>query len=203
MIDGALSFNNIYKTPKQAEKLTIENSVLAPPTITASFEATNSAQVTIHGFASSNSKVNIYFDDALVDTVNSLPDGSFFTKELRLNPGTNNIFGRTVDDQGKESLASKTYQLLFTDKKPDLTLLDPKPDATTAQEDQGRLFIKAKTATPDVKAYINDVQQIITSNNEFQTFIPLHEGENTFTVKVVDKASNTNEVARTLTYTKK
>lgn len=201
VIDGIFSFNSIYKTPKQNEKLSVENAILAPPTISAPFEATNSSQITIHGFAGSNTKVKIFFDDALVDTVITSPDGIFSTKNLRLNVGTNNIYGRTVDDEGKESLASKTYQLIFDNQKPELILLDPKPDEIIAREDQGRLFIKAKTEL-DAKAFINNTQQIITANGEFQTFIPLQEGENIFTVKAIDQAGNINEIIKTLKYSK-
>lgn len=201
VISGVFSVNNLSKTPKKQEKLEITNSNLAPPTISSSFEATNSANVIVNGFAAGNTKVKIFFDDALVDTITSSPDGSFSTKQLRLNLGANNIYGRSIDDEGKESLASKTYQLTYDNTKPELVLLDPKLDETTAREDQGRLFIKAKTE-PDAKAYINDGQQIVGSNNEFQTFIPLRDGDNTIKIKAVDPAGNVSEITKTLSYTK-
>lgn len=201
VINGVFSISSLNKSPKQQGELNVENATLAPPTISTQLESTNSAQISIHGFAASNSKVKIFFDDALVDTVIASPDGVFTTKTLRLNLGANNIYGRTIDDEGKESLASKTYQITFDNQKPELSLLDPKPDETIAREDQGRLFIKAKTEL-DAKAFVNNSQQIITANGEFQTFIPLQEGENVVIIKVIDRAGNVNELTKALKYSK-
>lgn len=199
IVGGVGIITSTFKEPKKQEKLVAENAALAPPSLTIPYEATNSSKIAIKGYSTSNSKVKIYIDDALVDTIDADTDGTFTTKELRLNSGLNNIYGRSVDTLGKESLASKTYKLLFDNEKPDLKVTDPAPDAKTTQGDQGRLFVRG-LAEQNAQVFVNNIQQIIDSKGEFHTFVPLKEGENTVTVKAVDKSSNSTEITRTITY---
>src|SRR3989344_1287333 len=90
---GGLTIFNKFKPAAQVEE--IEDTGLAPPVLNIPFEATNSADLKISGYATEDSQVEIYFDDSLKDTVDTSIDGSFETGNLNLIEGTNYIHAIT------------------------------------------------------------------------------------------------------------
>lgn len=199
IVGGVGSVTSTFKSPVLQEKPVAENATLAPPVLNIPYEATNSAQIIVRGYSSGDAKVKVYNDDSLVDTLDADTDGTFTTKEIRLNLGTNNIYGQTVDMKNNESLASKTIKIVYDNEKPDLKIIDPAPDTKTTQGDQGRLYIRGVTEN-DSKIYINNTQQIVDSKGEFDAFISLIPGENKVVIKAVDKAANFTEITRVLNY---
>ncbi len=175
-----------------------ENSLLAPPVLNIPFEATNSAEISIKGFGSENSKVKIFIDDEEKAITDVLSDGSFSTENISLNLGINNIYGKTVDETGKESLPSKTIRITYAYEKPNLTINQPE-DGKKIQGGDKKVTVSGKTDA-GIKIYINNSQIIIDKDGNFSTDQPLNEGNNTITVKAVDIASNTTEIQRVVTY---
>lgn len=184
---------------KKEQKVTqvSDNSTLAPPVLNIPFEATNSAQIDIKGYATPGSKVKIYVDDELKDTVGVQPDGSFVAKSIELNLGTNNIYGKTIDEKDQESLASKTIKLVYDSEKPPLEISEPE-DGKVVQGER-RLKVSGKTK-PGAQVTVNGTQLIVNSDGNFSSTYNLNDGGNSLTIKASDRASNFTEVTRKVTF---
>lgn len=176
-----------------------QTGILAPPVLNIPYEATNSAQIDIKGFASPDSKVKLYLDDEPKETVNVSSEGSFIFENVELSLGTNNIYGKTLDDKNQESLPSKTIRTIYDNEKPFLTISEPE-DNKKIQGGDKQVKVSGKTE-PGVKVYINDTQVIVSSDGNFGIDQPLNEGDNTISIKAADSASNFTQIERKVTYT--
>lgn len=196
---GSVSFvQNIIKPPQKKVVQTTNSSFLAPPVLNISYEATNSAQIDIRGYGTPGSKVKLYMDDDSKQTIDVSSDGSFNFENVTLSLGTNNIYGKALDDQDKESLPSKTIQLMYINGKPSLDLNEPE-DGKKIQGGDKKVKVSGKT-DPKVKIFINDTQVIVDKDGNFSADQPLNDGDNTISIKAVDIASNTTEEQRRVNY---
>lgn len=198
-IGGVGFIKNIVKPSQKTFSQTSENATLAPPVLNIPYEATNTAEINIKGFGTPNSKVNLYIDDDLKQTVDTSNDGSFLVEKVPLNLGLNNIYGKTLDENGKESLPSKTIQLKFIYDKPNLTINEPE-DGKIVQGGDRKIRISGKT-DPNVKIFINDNQIVVSQDGNFTSDQSLNDGDNIFLIKALDLASNATEVQRRVVYT--
>ncbi len=196
VIGGVGLINGVIKPPKKTAPVNYES--LAPPVITVPFEATNTAQINISGFATPNAKVELFIDDQLKDTTQTPEDGKFEFNGVSLNLGTNNIYGKTIDEKGVESLSSKTLAIFYDNGKPLLTVSEP-DDGKTIQGGDKKITFKGST-DPNVKIYINDVQTITNLDGNFSSEQSLNDGDNNFTIKAIDKAGNETSLVRKVTY---
>ncbi len=195
---GGIGFiNSIIKPSKPVETPVADNATLAPPVFNIPYEATNTAKIDIKGYATYNSKVKFYLDDELKETVDTSEDGSFIIKNVLLSLGTNNIYGKTVDDKDRESLPSKTIKLILDNEKPTLEVFEPS-DGKTIQGER-RMKVVGKTE-PNAEVYINNNRAIVNSEGGFTIEVSLSDGENIFNVKSQDKASNYIEISRKVTF---
>lgn len=171
---------------------------LAPPVLSIPFEATNSAQIRIRGYGVPDSQVKIFLDDEIKNTTKVSEDGSFTSDAITLNLGTNNIYAKTVDDNSRESLPSKTLKLLYLNDKPNLTVNQPEDGKKITGGDK-KVTVSGKTDSGD-KVFINDSQVIVDKDGNFSSDIAINDGDNTITIKSIDDASNLTEIDRRVTY---
>ncbi len=173
-----------------------ENPTLAPPVLNIPFEATNTAQIEISGYTVPDTKVEIYLDDDLQTSVNSNSDGNF-TVTINLVLGTNNIYGKTLDENNQSSLPSKTIRVIYDNEKPPLEVNSPQ-DGQTFQGER-KITVSGKT---EPKAYVsvNDTRVIIDNEGGFSHTYSLNDGENTLIIKASDSASNTAETIKKVTF---
>lgn len=197
---GGVGFikNTINPSKKTVTQLS-ETGTLAPPVLSIPFEATNSSEIDIKGFTTPDSKVKLYLDDDPKETVDVAGDGSFTFESVTLTLGTNNIYGKTLDDKGQESLPSKIIKIIYDNEKPSLTINEPE-DNKKIQGGDKKVRVAGKTE-PGVKVYINDTQVIVGGDGNFGIDQPLNEGDNTITIKAQDPASNTTEIQKRVNYT--
>lgn len=187
----------VKPSSKQAENVA-ENPHLAPPVLNIPYEFTNNPSINIAGFATPNSKVILYIDDVEKKTTQSKDDGSFLFENIELVLGTNNIYGKVVDEQGKESLSSKTIKIFYDNEKPKLEISNPQ-DGTKIQGVR-KVSIEGSTEA-DAKVYVNDSQVIVDMDGKFKIELSLNDGENIFKIKAVDKASNETTDERRVDFT--
>lgn len=192
---GGLGF--IQSIIKQPKKITTEEGVsLAPPVLNIPYEATNTAQINILGYATPHIKASIFVDDQLKSSTEALEDGSFEIRGITLALGTNNIYGKTIED-GKESLPSKSIKVIYDDEKPLLEISEPE-DGKEVQGER-KIQIKGKTE-PQAQIFVNDSRIITSSDGTFSTDHSLNDGENVLTIKAIDQASNATEIIRKVTF---
>lgn len=196
---GGISYvSDIIKPPQQKSVQTTQSETLAPPVLNIPYEATNTAQINIAGYGTPDSQVRIYLDDEAKDTQDVSSDGSFLFTDISLNLGTNNIYGKTVDN-GSESLPSKTIRLVYIQDKPQLTVNEPE-DGKKIQGGDKKVKVSGKT-DPGMKVYVNDSQVILGNDGNFATDISLNDGDNMISIKAQDDAQNTTEIQRTVNFT--
>ena len=188
--------NFIHPTEKKVnpENLT---TTIAPPVLNIPYEATNTAQINIQGYSSPNLKVKLFIDDEEIQTIDVSDDGSFTFQNIDLRIGTNNIYGKTLNED-KESLPSKTLKIIFDNEKPSLDISEPE-DGKKAQGER-KIKFAGKTEI-GAKVYINGNQIIVDKDGNFSSDQSLNDGDNDFTVRVVDGVLNFNEISRRINFT--
>ncbi len=197
---GGISFiTNKIKPPQIKIVEQSQNSSLAPPILNIPYEATNTAQINISGYGTPGSKVKLFIDDEEKDTIDVSEDGSFSFEDISLNLGRNNIYSKTVDEEDKESLASKTLQLSYINDKPNLTISEPE-DNKKIQGGDKKVKVSGKT-DPGIKIFVSGSQVIISNDGTFSTDLPLTDGDNDLLIKAEDQAGNTTEIQRRVNYT--
>ena len=198
LINGLGFLRGLTSQPQKQEAIS-ENTSLAPPILSIPFEATNSSQIDVSGFATAHSKVKIFVDEQLKSEVEAKDDGSFTAERIELSLGTNLIFGKTVDDQNQESLSSKAIKIILDNEKPTLIINEPE-DNKKIQGGDKKVKVSGKTDV-GAKILVNDNQIVVDKDGNFTNDLAINEGDNIVTVKAIDSATNTTEVQRKVTYT--
>ncbi len=184
---------------KSAPKEQSEEAVsLAPPVLNIPYEATSTASIVIKGYATPKSKVKIYLDDSLVSEADSDSDGSFTSNSINLLEGTNNIYGKTVDDKKNESLPSKKIQVFYSGEKPNLEISEPEDNKEIKGGDK-KVLVRGNT-DPENELTINGFRVILSPDGTFSSEISLAEGDNTITIAAVNKVGNSTSIEKRVKY---
>lgn len=196
LLIGSLSVFNTFRKPK--EKQAAVDILLAPPVLDIPFESTNSAEIRITGYAAAESTVEIYIDDELRADIKVNEQGNFETNPLSLSIGTNNIYGKTVDKDGKKSLPSKNIKLIYNNEKPKLEVTEPN-DNKEIQGGDKKVKVSGKT-DPENTLSINGQSVIINGDGNFSKEIEIPEGESTITISAQNSFGNKTEIQRKVIY---
>ena len=191
---GGLGFaKNIIQPPRKIATPPSGNSALAPPVLNIPYEATGTGEISIPGFGTPGSKVILYIDDEEKQTAEVSSGGSFIFENVTLNLGTNNISGRTLDEQNKTSLPSKNIIVIYDNEKPVLEVSEPEDGKTIQGEKKVRV---AGKTDPGIKVFVNDTQVIVAGDGNFGIDWPLGDGDNFISIKAVDSAGNSAEMQK-------
>ena len=197
-ISGVGSVNDFFHPSKKATSVTDEG-VLSAPVLNIPYEATNSSEVTINGFATPNSKVKLYLDDEEKQTTEVSDSGTFTFENIPLSLGTNNIYAKSLGENDKTSLPSKSFEIIFNNEKPSLSVNQPE-DNKKIQGGDKKVTISGKTSV-GIKILINDSQIIVDKDGNFSTDLQINEGDNNVNIKAIDSAGNSTEIQRKVNYT--
>lgn len=196
---GNLTFFNKPQDNSQAAQIS-ENVTLAPPVLNIPFESTNSAKITVEGYALPSSEVEIFLDDAIQDTTSTREDGTFKSAPIELNLGTNYIYGKTIGEKGVKSLSSKTLKIIFDNERPKLELTEPE-DARTITGGDRKVKVSGRVDIADqVTVTINNSRIIVNSESNFSQTVDLNDGENDIVIEAKDLAGNITRQTRKVIY---
>lgn len=195
---GNLTFLNKLKNPPKQIIPVSENITLAPPVFNIPFDATNSSALIIRGYSAPEKEVELYIDDNLLDTIKVKDDGSFISSRVFLNLGTNNIYGKTVDEEGNKSLPSKTIRIVYSNEKPKLTVNEPNDNQTVTGEDK-KIRVSGNT-NPDNTATINGSRVIVDQDGNFSQIVDINDGDNNITISATNNTGNTTQISRKVIY---
>lgn len=203
-IIGQLSFLNKRDKPIDVNTLKIDEAI-APPVLYIPYEATNSANLPISGYAAPLSKVEVYVDDEIKAQINTDSEGKFTTNPIALNLGTNNINAVTINDSNehssskrKKSLPSKSIKLYFSNEKPKLEISEPGDGAEIKGGDK-KVKVSGETDVNN-SVTVNGATVIVDSEGKFQTVIALNDGDNTVTIIASNSFGNNNQIQRIIKY---
>lgn len=194
---NSLSIFNKFKPVSKNEGLT-EVLKLAPPVFNIPFEATNSSTINVTGYSSSNIKVEIYLNDSLIDSVTSNSDGSFQVLIGELIQGQNTIYGKTVDESGGKSLASKTIKVLYRSEKPTLEIFEPTDNFELKGGDK-KVLVRGQT-DPGNSILINNSIVILGSEGKFSFYQNLNDGDNIIIISASNSVGNITVVEKSVKY---
>lgn len=197
---GSLSFLNTLKPVPKKEIPVAESKVLPPPVLNIPFESTSSSKISITGYSTAETKVEIYLDDEIQTTVSTKEDGSFVSDLIILNLGTNNIYGKTVDNEGNKSLASKNTKVIYDNQKPKLDLDQPQDNQTITGGDKKVTVSGSVAPTNTVSVTINGMRVILNTEGKFSQTIDLSEGDNNITVAATTQTDTNTQISRKVTY---
>lgn len=194
---GGLSVFNFLK-PKTEKAQNLEDSAIAPPVLNIPFEATNSATIIISGYSTPNSEVEIYFDDEIKTITETTSDGNFRTEELELSLGTNNIYGKTINEKGDKSLSSKNIRLIYDNEKPNLEISEPSDNFEIKGGDK-KIKVSGKTE-PENSVTVNGITVIVGNDGGFSKEVSLNDGDNTIEIISTNLVGNSTKVAKIVKY---
>jgi len=151
-------------------------------------EATNSASITIKGYAEEGTTIKLIINGQTVKDLVSGKEGDFIFDDVKLSEGENLIKVKAIDSTGNESPFSQQYLVEFDNKPPDLEITSPQDGDKFFDQDK-QINITGKTEV-NSKVYLNDRLSIANNQGDFSGPIQLNEGENEIKIKVVDRAGN-------------
>lgn len=195
---GGLSVINRFKATPPIQASIADNATLAPPILNIPYEATNTATISVRGYATALSSVEIYIDEELKTTTKANGDGSFFTGQVLLNLGTNNISGKAIDEKGNKSLPSKPIRITYENEKPALELKEPQDNATIKGEK--KVLVSGSTdANKGITVSANGIRLIVNSEGQFSQLIDISDGDNNIVIVATDTAGNSTQITRKVT----
>ena len=198
-INGIGFIKGFLHPSKKMDNPLNKDPLLAAPVLNIPYEATNSSEINISGYATANSKVRLFLDETEKQTTDVNDDGSFNFQNVSLSLGTNNVYAGSLDDKGKVSLPSKNIKIIFDNEKPQLSISEPE-DNKKIQGGDKKIKVSGKTET-GAKVLINDSQIIVDKDGNFSTDLQINEGDNNVDIKAVDSAGNSTEIQRKVNYT--
>jgi len=167
-----------------------DNVPPSPPVFEPAFEATNSATISLSGFAESESTLKLFFNneekEVLVDN-----SGTFIFNDLKLKEGQNRIYAVAIDKVGNESSDSKRVSVLYDNEAPELEINQPQ-DGETITDDNNKIEIVGQTEE-GTDVLVNDHFVVVDSEGNFNYQISLDKGENEIKVLTEDSAGNQTE----------
>jgi len=172
----------------------------APPKINPIPAATKKDLLSISGQAEAGSTVEIFLQNAAIQTVVADNEGRFTIDRLKLSSGENKIHAVATDQAGNISQPSTKMTILFDNQAPELEIFSPQDRATFSGEKQKKVTISGKTE-PGITLTINDRLIILNQEGNFSTTRQLSEGENIFKIVASDRADNQTEKEIKVTYT--
>ena len=175
-----------------------EQSFLFPPTLDALPEATNSATVTIHGFAQNADSVELYINDISKEKQPIIAgDYSFIFDQVKLYQG-DNIITVYAYKGFKKSNPSDSIRVLYKKSDPKLIVESPEDGASFAG-DQKNIEVRGIT-DPENTLTINGRWARVLPDGTFRFTLEVSLGDTNIEVISSDPAGNESRVVRTVQY---
>lgn len=170
---------------------------LAPttPRFSQEFEATKSAQITLHGVADPKVTVEIFQNERSLGTTLVKDDGTF-SMDTDLSRGDNVFTAVAISESGQKSSVSDSYIVSFLSKPPSLEVSSPK-DGDTVKDNP--IVISGNTDT-GVAVAVNDHLAVVSGTGSFSYYLNLNNGDNKIKVVATDKAGNQTTKELTVKY---
>jgi len=172
-----------------------ESAVIFPPVLDAIPSATNSASLTVEGYADKDTEIIISVNGKEFDKTEADSEGKFRLRNIILDDGENTI--EAAVKKGDQVSKKSVQSIIFKKDPPNLEITEP----TDGQQIYGEAKITIKGITDsDARLKINDRLIIIDNDGNFSYPVSLSEGENKFKFEALDAAGNKKEAELTVNY---
>ncbi|MBI4039534.1 hypothetical protein HY388_01785 [Candidatus Daviesbacteria bacterium] len=174
------------------------NLPLFPPRLDSLPNATNSAQITIYGFATPGSNVELFLNGQTVGKKLVAKDNNFEFPNLTLQEGENRINAIATNDKGETSQPSPTATIMLKNKAPKIIVNTPAEGSTfSGSTSEIQVFGKAEGAT---QVTVGGFWATLLSDGTFSYNLKLAQGENKISITAADDAGNKTVHERTVVY---
>jgi len=170
----------------------------APPRFESQPEATNRKKVDLVGITEPGATVFLTLNGEEEELIAN-SEGQF-NQTFNLDNGENSFFALVRDEAGNESQKTETIKIIFDDTEPTLEISSPQEGASFFGSKQRQIVIDGKTEEGS-SLTINDRFVLVENDGTFAFATTLSEGENSFNLKVNDKAGNQSEKSIKVNFT--
>lgn len=193
-----IKFSIILGDLKRGKDNDQKDRVLPPtaPRIVVPYEATNSAVVSIGGIAERKVMVELLKNDVSVGKVEVNDAGDFVFPEVSLDQGESVFTAVAISEKGGSGEVSKEAKIVFDDKAPELSMLNPVEDAIKVDSAD---FDVIGQSEKGVNVMVNGRMAMVDDTGKFKLKLQLNTGKNEVEIVIKDLAGN--EIRKKITIT--
>ena len=161
------------------------------PVIFTIVEATNSADLSVSGFAQPETTITLYRNGSRVQETSPDAEGKFSFSSFMIAEGDNqlNVVSRNKDNA---EATSSIHNVVLDTQSPELNILEPLDKTAITRRREQAIAVKIQSEG-GVRAYLNDKFLFGDTQGNYSGTFQLSEGDNTLRFRVVDKAGNQTE----------
>ncbi len=174
------------------------DTFVSAPFLNQTYDATNSARVTITGNALPKETVKLFVNDSEIDSKDTKDDGSFSFDSVRLQAGANTIKAKAENDKQKDSDFSNEITISYNNKQPSLSIDSPS-DNQSFNKDQKSINVTGKTDQGN-RVTVNGFLAVVDGNGNYSYTLQLQNGDNNIEVVASDDAGNQTKLTRKVRY---
>ena len=160
----------------------------SPPRIVVPFEATNSARLSLKGYAEPEANIKLFNSGLSISEILADNEGLFSVENLTLTSGRNEMTAVAVDAAGNESLPSIPAVIEYDTTPPELVISQP-AEGETISGQENKMTLVGQTEA-GAKLTINGRLVIVGPEGKFSQEYSLNDGENAFALMAQDQAGN-------------
>lgn len=161
-----------------------------PPRFSPLDEFTNQDKVDISGQTEAGAVVKLSLNNKEDEVVTN--NQGQFVYSFELTTGENTISAKAADQNGNESSNSQKITI-FLDKEPPILTVNKPNDLDQFFGAKERQIVIEGQTEEYATVNINNRMVVVENDGSFSYFTSLSDGENTFTIKVHDRARNETE----------
>lgn len=197
-----VNFSLFLSNKNQSAQPAVKNGLtfVAPPVLSQTFTATNTAQITVNGTAEAKEQIKLYVNTQQTDEQPTDDTGKFSFNNVQLQQGDNTIFAKATKDN-KDSDSSNTLTITYKKSAPSLIIGAPSDGQSFTKDNvtNNQTPVSGKT-DPDATVTVNGYQAIVDDNGNYSYTITLANGDNHIHVEATDSAGNKTAKDITIKY---
>ncbi len=190
----------VVRGTNQNTTSTTSNKTIAPfaPRLEPLGMATNSAKLTVRGFAKESTIVELFLNDQTAGQTKVSDDKTFQFDNLTLIEGQNSLVAFSADEAGNKSQPSERLLIAYQTKAPKLDVNTPS-DRQVFSGDQKTALVSGKIEQASTVT-VNGFWAILNSDGTFSYNLSLNSGDNSMHVEALDEAGNKTTKDLTVIY---
>lgn len=187
--------SDIRKSSEPIEKN--DDTPPPPPRIDTIPESTNELEIKIGGKSEPGATLKIFYNSDKKEVLAN--NEGYFSTDINLAEGNNTITFQAMDKSGNESQKTKSFNIVYDNEPPELTIKSPENNITLYGSNHRQLTI-AGVSEKNTRVYINERIVVVDDEGIFSFTTSLTEGENSFNIVAEDEAGNKTEQSLTVNY---
>lgn len=194
-----IRFSIILGDLKRGKDTEQGDRVLPPtaPRIVIPYEATNSAKITIGGYAERKVSVELLKNEVSIGRAEVNDNGEFVFTDVPLDQGESVFTAVAISEKGGSGETSKEAKIIFDDKLPELSMVNPAEDSLKVDSAD---FDVIGQSEKGVVVTVNSRLAMIDDAGKFKIKLQLNTGKNDVEIVVKDLAGNETRKKITITY---